>query len=221
MISLLHPSKGRPQQSFENAKEWIAKAGVDVQLVVSIDVSDPKRSLYEELYQDYMGFRSLDKFIIADNRSVVEATNKAAQASDGEILLYLSDDFKCFENWGGEIVSIMDLDKPQLLKVDDCLQPMDRDVLTIPIMNRKLYRELGYFWHPEYKSMFVDQSLYHTVNNMGALKMCPELKFEHQHYSVGKAIKDKTYQDSDANWDEGKALYAKHKAEGFPSYQKR
>ena len=216
LISLLHPSRGRATKSFENAKEWIAKAGVDVQLIVSIDESDPQRSLYEELYQEYMGFRSLDKFIISDNKSVVEATNKAAQASDGEILLYLSDDFKCFENWGGEVLSAMEMSKPQLIKVDDMLQQFGRDVLTIPIMNRKLYDALGYFWHPEYKSMFVDQDLFYTVMNMDAMKYCPEMKFEHQHYSVGKAIKDQTYQDSDANWDQGKVLYQSRKAQNFP-----
>lgn len=216
LISLIHPSRGRAKQSIQNAKEWISQAGVDVQLVVSVDESDPQRSLYEELYQDYMGFRSLDKFLINPNTCVVEATNLAAKASDGDILLYLSDDFACFENWGGEILSRMELDKPMLIKVDDMYQKFHVDVLTMPIMNRALYNELGYFWHPAYRSMFVDQDLYHTVNNMGALRLCPELKFEHRHHCAGLAINDETYKRSSANWDSGKALYHERKSKGFP-----
>ena len=216
MVSLIHPSRGRPRQSFNNAREWVAKAGVDVQLIVSVDQSDLTKMEYCELYQDYMQFRSLDSFLLNDNKSVVEASNVAARVSCGEILLYLSDDFKCFDNWGVEVESLMELDKPQLIKVDDMLQPFDRDVLTIPIMNRKLYESLGYFWFPEYKSMWVDCDLAHVVKKMGVLKLCPELKFEHKHYSVGKAIKDKTYQQSDSNWDHGLEVFNRRKALGFP-----
>lgn len=185
-------------------------------MIVSIDESDPQRSLYEELYQDYMAFRSLDKLLINPNTSVVEATNVAAKASDGDILIYLSDDFACFENWGGEVVSRMELNKPMLMKVDDMHQKFHVDVLTIPIMNRTLYNELGYFWHPAYKSMFVDQDLYHTVKNLDALMLCPELKFEHRHHCAGLAQNDETYKRSAANWDSGKELYRQRKQQNFP-----
>lgn len=215
LISLIHPSRGRAKQSIQNAKEWIAQAGVDVQLVVSIDESDPQRSLYEEYYQDYMAYRSLDKFLINPNTCVVEATNVAAKASDGDVLIYLSDDFKCFENWGGEVLSLMNLNEPRLLKADDMLQKFDAEVLTIPIMNRKLYEALGYFWHPGYRSMWCDCDLYHVAKNMGALRLRPELQFEHKHYSVGKAVKDLTYQASDANWNQGLSFYNERKTRGF------
>jgi hypothetical protein len=107
-------------------------------------------------------------------------------------------------------------DRPLLLKVDDCLQKFEVPVLTIPMMNRKLYEKLGYFWHPEYKSMFVDCDLFETVKKMGALKNAKHLKFEHQHVSVGKAPDDETYRNSAKNWEQGKALFAKRKAMGFP-----
>jgi len=40
MISLLHPSRGRPGKSWTNAQEWIEKAGCDVELILSLDTSD-------------------------------------------------------------------------------------------------------------------------------------------------------------------------------------
>lgn len=213
MISLLHPSRSRPTKSFHNSNEWIEKAGCDVELIVSVDDSDPSHDTYDHYYRD----RSDVKIIFNDNNSVVEATNHAAKKSTGDILLYLSDDFKCFDNWGLAVQKEFEgEDRPLLIKVDDMLQGFTVPVLTIPIMNRQLYERLGYFWNPEYKSMFVDEDLYWTAQKLGAMKMCPHLKFEHAHVCVGKAPDDETYRRSSANWEQGKAVFTRRKQEGFP-----
>jgi hypothetical protein len=208
-ISLVHPSRGRPDKSFNNAQTWLKEAGAPCELVVSLDHDDPKLSEYKSLYGGTV--------LVNPNRSVVDATNRAAVASRGDILLYLSDDFECYPDWGQDV--IMEFQKykgPTLIKVDDCLQPFGVAVLTIPIMNRALYERLGYFWHPAYKSMFVDEDLYWTCKNNGWLKKAPHLKFPHNHVSVGKADNDETYKRSAANWDQGKATFARRKAAGFP-----
>jgi hypothetical protein len=211
MISLLHPSRGRAEKSYQNAMEWISKAGCDVELIVSLDMDD-KWYNYTDIYHD----EELTSVIINYNSSVVEATNKAAEQAKGDILLYLSDDFKCFDNWGIAVENeIAKYKGPTLIKVDDCLQKFHVPVLTIPIMNRELYNKLGYFWHSGYKSMFVDEHLYWRAKKLNALQMAPHIKFEHQHVSVGKAENDETYRRSAANWEQGKALFAKHKAAGF------
>lgn len=211
-ISLLHPSRSRPQKAYDTANHWLDKAGVHCQYILSVDEDDPKLGEYKGLFIDMS---------INPNTCVVEAANHAAKAATGDILIYLSDDFKCPDNWGQLILEqFKDVTTPLLIKVDDGYQVFGKDVLTIPIMNRALYEKLGYFFHPEYRSMFVDQHLYHTVNNMGALRFCPHLLFPHEHYCNGKAKYDETYKRSNLNWDSGKALYAKHKAEGFPPYKK-
>lgn len=212
MISLLHPSRGRPEKSFQNAKEWIEKAGCDVELILSLDKSDGTNYQYAP---NYLGFT--DKILIEENDSVVQATNKAAAISKGDILLYLSDDFKCFDNWGLAVQKEFEgVSEPLLIKVDDCLQKFQVPVLTIPIMNRALYERLGYFWHSEYKSMFVDEDLYWTTYKMGAMKMCPLLKFPHEHPANGKAPDDEIYRRSAANWEQGKAVFKRRQAQGFP-----
>jgi hypothetical protein len=83
-------------------------------------------------------------------------------------------------------------------------------------MNRAMYELLGYFWNPEYKSMFVDEDLYWTARKINAVKMCPHLKFPHEHPSNGKAVTDETYQRSAANWNQGKAVFERRKKQGFP-----
>ena len=135
----------------------------------------------------------------------------------GDILVYLSDDFDCFDNWGVAIENeVKDFGTMWLLKVDDCLQKFEVPVLTIPIMSRGLYNRLGYFWYPEYRSMFCDEDLYWTCRKLGVIRNAPHLKFEHKHASVGKAPDDETYRRSAKNWDQGKELFNKRKGLGFP-----
>lgn len=211
VISLIHPSRGRSTKAKETAKKWIEQAGggIKIQHIFSLDLSDYDKDNY------YGGDNSI--ILINDNQSVVEATNKAAKIAMGDIFLYLSDDFDCFPHWGLSVLKEFEgEDRPLLLKVDDCLQHFSVPVLTIPIMNRKLYSQLGYFWHPEYKSMFVDEHLYWVCKKLNCMKLASHLKFEHKHVSVGKAQDDETYRRSSANWEQGKAVFARHKAEGFP-----
>lgn len=221
-ISLIHPSRGRPLKSKDTVHRWIDRAGAPIEVVISVDSSD-EWGRYQDAYNisfcggvckrnkiDYYG-------LINDNKSVVEATNVAAQHSTGDVLIYLSDDFDCPENWADDVIREFDgASGPRLIKVDDMLQPFHVPVLTIPIMNRSLYKRLGYFWYPEYKSMFVDEDLYWTAKKLDALKMCPHLKFEHQHVSVGKSQNDETYRNSAKNWDQGKSVFKRRKLAGFP-----
>ena len=205
-ISLIHPSRGRPELGSQTAKKWVSSAGVPVQHIFSLDSSDPTHGAYEWL----------DLCLINDNTCVVEATNVAAKEAIGDILIYLSDDFDCFPDWGKVIEKeVKDFSPLWLLKVDDCLQGFEVPVLTIPIMSKGLYQRLGYFWHPEYRSMFCDEHLFWVCRKLGVLRNAPHIKFEHKHASVGKAPNDETYIRSSKNWDQGKALFAKHKSQGF------
>lgn len=219
LISLLHPSRGRAEKSFRNYEQWIQKSGAqsEIEIIVSVDESDD----YLKYYRQYTPQRKIYKGIQVmtnNNTCVVEATNKAAAAAKGDILVYLSDDFKAPENWGQLVINeFKDATGPRLIKVDDCLQNFDVPVLTIPIMNRALYERLGYFWHPEYKSMHVDCDLYETVKRLGALKLCPHLKFPHEHVSIGKAPMDETYRRSSAHWDQGLEVFRRRQKLNFPA----
>jgi len=221
MISLIHPSRGRAQKSLINVQKWIAQAGCDVEVIVSLDNNDPSKDWYFKVYSQAWVLNPNDEprvaMLVSENDSVVQATNMAAKESRGDILVYLSDDFDCFPDWGISVKNEFNkYQGPTLIKVDDKLQRFDVAVLTIPIMNRACYDKLGYFFHPGYKSMFVDEHLYWRTRKLGFLQYAPHLKFEHRHVSVGKAQDDETYRRSAANWDQGKALFKQHQAAGFP-----
>jgi glycosyltransferase involved in cell wall biosynthesis len=224
IISLLHPSYGRPQKARETYEYWMSQASgnIEIEHILSIDFSDPLCEDYEMINtedgKEFKRFGANSRSIIDHNSCVVEATNQAAQACKGDILIYLSDDFKCPKDWDVLLLNEFAIagDGPWLLKVNDGLQKYDVTVLTIPIMNRELYNKLGYFWHPEYKSMHVDVDLFFTVQNIGALKHCRNLLFQHEHHSLGKCENDETYKRSEANWYQGLEVFNRRKALNFP-----
>jgi hypothetical protein len=184
-------------------------------------MDDPQSARYIELFS-HNGITSV---IANENDCVVQATNHAAKRATGDILIYLSDDFMAPNAWDLQILQALNKnfadetaikDGLWLLKVDDCLQKFDVPVLTIPIMSSALCKKLGYFWHPDFKSMFCDEHLFWICKNNGWLYLAPELQFTHEHCSVGKAVRDETYIRSERNWDSGKETFNKHKAAGFP-----
>lgn len=219
-ISLIHPSRGRANKAFEAYDNWIKKSSgnVEIEHLLSLDQDDN----FQE-YLDILIKRPFQKtyYLIEKNSCVVEAVNNIAKKATGDILIYLSDDFDCPENWDEKIMHrILRANKtcehPFLIKVDDCLQKYDVAVLTIPIMSKGLYNKLGYFWHPSYRSMFVDEDLYWTCKNNNWILDSAELKFPHLHPSNGKAENDETYKRSSANWNQGKEAFRLRKAFGFP-----
>lgn len=219
-IALLHPSRGRAKQAFEAKNNWLNKAygNHEIQHIFSIDSDDKEKSIYHDAWKNE-GCKST--IIEGNNTCVVEATNRVLEfvKKDTDILIYLSDDFKCPDNWDELIVDrIKDepSDSKWLLKVHDGLQKFHVDVLTIPIMSKSLADELGYFWHPRYRSMFVDQDLYWTVKLHFKMILAEDLLFEHHHYCNNKAELDETYQRSSNNWNHGKMVYAERKRAGFP-----
>lgn len=215
-ITLLHPSRGRAEKAKATLDFWIKNASgkIFVEHILSLDDDDPEIEKYKELFSNLKGSAG----IVGANTCVVEATNSAAEISKGDVLIYLSDDFKCPKDWDLLISKyfIKDSGVPQLLKVDDCLQKFNVPVLTIPIMNSALYKNLGYFWHPGYRSMFVDEDLFWVCKNNNWLTEAEELKFPHEHCTIGKAVRDETYIRSEKNWDSGKEFFALRKSQNFP-----
>lgn len=205
-ISLLHPSRGRPDKARATANRWIELAGKEVEHLVCVDFDDPTLPKYQLLFPYHFA---------SDAKSLVEATNNGAKHITGDIIIYLSDDFDCFDNWALEIEKYFKDGELVLLKVDDGLQKFHVPVLTIPIMSKALLNHLGYFFHPDFKSMHCDEHLYQRCMKLGVIKFSPQLKFQHNHVSNGKAPDDETYRRSAGNWNHGVMMMNKHRRLGF------
>lgn len=195
MITLVHPSRGRAELAYINFNNWINKSSGKhkIEHILSLDSDDKELPKYLERFS---------KVEINPNTCVVEAANKGAEKATGDILIYLSDDFDCPQNWDELIINRIAGKEKVMLRVNDLLQPMDNCVLTIPIMTKGLYKELGYLFHPEYKSMWVDCDLYFTTKPY--MIEAAELIFQHKHHAHGN---DETYRRSEQNWNQGVDIF--------------
>lgn len=206
MISLIHPSRGRPQQALSCFNNWLQKSKhKDFEYILGIDHDDTTNKIYYSLFE----YLSHDNAMIytGNNTSLVDCVNKLAKLSKGDIIIYLSDDFDCPMYWDELIIKASKGIEKFILKVDDGCQKFNAKVLTIPIMSRPLFNELGYFFYPEYRSMWCDVDLYYSTEKY--MFFLPDVRFQHNHWVNSKAIKDETYKRSEANFATGKQVFIK------------
>lgn len=208
MISLIHPSRGRPEQARKAYDEWLQNSAGDFEYFISIDTLDPKHAQYYQLFDE-------ECILLNNNRSIVDAVNVAAKQSTGDIIVVMSDDFGCPRNWDEWIeLEFKGVETPQLLHVHDTIQ---FEICTLPILNRQFYDRVGYVYYGQYFSMFADNDLTDVAKKLGAYVPAKHLTFEHRHYVNGKAKLDATYQreNSKEAWKIGEKVYKQRKLRNF------
>jgi len=205
MISLIHPSWGRPKQAYDAYTEWFSKSDGDFEYLISIDTTDPKHAQYYQYFPESC-------ILLNPNRSIVDAVNVGARHATGDILVVMSDDFGCPQGWDTEIIERC-YDNTAL-HVFDTIQ---KDIITLPIMTRQVYERLGFIYFNRYISMFADNDLTECVKRLGAYKQAFDLVFEHRHYVNGKSKMDATYEreNSPHAWKVGEKLFETRKRLNF------
>lgn len=205
LISLIHPSRGRAIQAYQQLKNWIDKSTglIPIEHILSIDTDDPQTADYLNLFDTSL--------IIQENTPngyVVGATNVAAKYAKGDILIYLSDDFDCPKSWDVLVEQRLRDKKLTALHVNDDYSNF-RNLFTIPIITRDLYDKWGFFWHHDFKSMFCDNFMWEQVKREGTILKAKDLVFRHHHHDLKRAEKDDTYTRSGAQYAEGRKVFNK------------
>lgn len=205
MISILHPSRSRPQQAKETSRKWLANAGCDIEYILSIDLDDRDLPEYEKLFGNSI-------ITIGANRSAVDAINRAARISTGNILLVLSDDFECSPMWGKQILDFTQGKKDWIMKTMDGTQGW---IITIPIMDRTYYDRFNYIYFSEYLHMFCDTEIT-AVADLLERKIESRIAFHHNHYSVkGGVPKDIINERANKTWAQGEKLFIERYKRNF------
>lgn len=194
-ISVIHASRQRPKQAFETLRKWLNRShNIGLEYIMSLDSTDPTLNEY----------RWLDgQVCINDNKTAIEAINIGAKAATGNILISVSDDTDCPDNWLVLLKAYLNGKSDFCAKVDDGLQPT---LVTMPIMDRIYYERYGYVYHPGYSHMFCDQELTAVAIMTGKYLKLP-LSFPHLHYSAGKSEFDAVYAKNNATWAQGESLF--------------
>jgi hypothetical protein len=205
MISLIHPSRSRPETARAKSIDWILKSGTtEIEYFCSVDSDDPKIETYKSLFQD-------KALLINENRSAIDAINIAAQKSYGDILIVMSDDFDCNFEWAKHLLWHTEHRTDWIAKTPDGIQKW---IITLPIMDRIYYNRFGYIYYPEYRHMFCDTEMT-CVADLLQRKITLDIPFKHNHYSTGATKKDSVSERADSTWGQGEALFIERARKNF------
>lgn len=207
-ISIIHPSRSRPLQANSTIKKWLgrAKNPENIEYILSADKSDKDLRRYKEV-----GLRNGIFVSINNNKTAIQAINKATKVSTANLIIQIADDFSCEENWDEKLLKALEGKEDYLVKTQDGIQPY---IITLPIMDRKYYNRFGYIYNPSYLHLWVDLELTDVGHILGKV-ITLDLMFEHLHYSKGKTKKDTLNVRNDKSWKQGEKLYNERKLINF------
>lgn len=193
-ITIIHPSRSRPQQALATQKKWLANADHPerIEYLFSLDLDDPLRKKYKA-----------PRILLNNNRSAIAAINYAAHFSTGDLLIVVSDDFDCPPHWDTRLLEALGGARDFLVKTQDGIQ---KTLITLPIMDRTYFERFHYIYHPDYLHMFSDQEMTAVGHLLGRV-FNVDMLFEHKHYSTGKSRRDAVNVKNNKSWDQGKRLF--------------
>jgi hypothetical protein len=178
-ISLLHATRGRVQQAAAARRKWLEKAANPdaIEHIFAIDADDVDSIQYLTLWRHR---------IVQGDGGPVRAWNAAAEASHGEILIQLSDDWEPPMHWDKIILERMgDTSKPAVLQISDGHR--EDDLMCMAILTRVRYLDQGYLFHPDFFSMYSDNWFSECAHRDGVVIDARDVVFEHLHPAFGKA----------------------------------
>ena len=201
--------------AFETAKKWLSSAQNinEIEYILSIDENELEKKEYNNNI-DYFNNKLLadSKIEVNNNNNAIEAINIAAKNSTGNIIIVISDDFDCFNDWDYHLIKNINGREDFLAKTSDGIQDW---LITLPIMDRKYYKRFGYVYYPEYHHMFSDTEMTEVGDLLGRVIDLKNLYFIHNHYTVGLMQKDYINEKNDLTWEQGKNLYTIRKQNKF------
>ncbi len=189
-ISLLHATRGRPEQAIACREQFLVAA------------SHPERveHLFAIDHDDAESLAALEKFshlTVQPAAGSVAAWNHAAEQCTGEILVQLSDDWEAPDGWDVAIVErLPDAHSEAVLAIHDACR--SDEILTMAILTRGRYLAQGHLFHPGYVSMMSDYEFTHRAYRDGIVVEARDLTFKHLHPSIDAADWDATYQRQNA-----------------------
>lgn len=211
-ISVIHPSRSRPDMAKKTAHKWLssAKDRGDIEYILSVDSTDPTLDRYD--FANELGLL----LHIGDNKTAIEAINSSARLAMGnfyppDLLIVVSDDFSCPYHWDEMLRERLHDKSDYLVKTIDGGQPW---IITLPIMDRVYYQRFGYVYHPNYLHLFCDTEFTHVGHMLGKVIEL-DIKFPHDHYTTGKMAKDAINVKNDATWSQGESVYLSRLYDNF------
>lgn len=221
------PTYSRPQKLINVLSLYVQNSSDNHYLFFNINAdsddlsmtdAEVKRQIQEILSEK----KNVDGRINYDeNTDKISAMNSHIEGLTFDVVVGTSDDMVPEQYWDDEIAKAMNEHFPNL---NGCIHFNDGstngELITLPIMGRRLYEELGYIYHPDYKSLYCDNELTDLLRGMDKEEYIDKVIISHQHWSIPGTINnndvDSAVQKTLFYSGRDKLIYELRKAAGFP-----
>lgn len=195
MISILLPSRGRPENISRLFDSIKATATGDWEMVVRLDEDDA---------QNYPRIKSLNiKYIVGPRDVLSKYWNECYEAAKGPFYMHCGDDiiFRT-PDWDTAVIAAFPEDKIAFVHGDD-MGGNGPNFGTHGFIHKKWAETVGYFVPPYFSSDYNDTWLNDVANQLQR-RFYVGIQTEHMHPAFGKGPMDQTHEER----------LARHRADG-------
>lgn len=195
MISLLVPSRGRPEQL---AAMWVtaletAHRPDDLELVARVDDDDPARDAYVE---PFLGMVTLAAIYSGPRMLLSECWNECHRHAHGDLFMHAADDIRFrTPGWDTAVHAAFDRWPDRIAFVHGRDGIHDQALGTHGFLSAEWVAAVGYFVPPLFSSDYNDTWLNEVADTIGRRVYLPEVYTEHLHPLVGKGAIDATHEE--------------------------
>jgi hypothetical protein len=213
--------------------DWISKAQTpeDIEIILAVDGNDIQSQAAAKTLEAALPGRLSQNRLLGDKRptfqwvcqesapfNCVKGWNLAASKATGKVLIQLTDDMVPPPQWDLKLKTLNPpdwMDRETVVHVEDGYV---HDIMVMAIITRARYERFGYFFYPDYESLFSDTELTETAYCDGVVLVAKHLLFEHRHPDCQKRARDAVdlVHASKERWRRGETLFNHRKAKGFP-----
>lgn len=206
IITVIHPSRGRPQQAKQFIAECFQKLSHIHKIHWCVSCDNDEKMEYQKEFDDFFKSMFPEVYLIFnDNKNHVQAVNIAMDnhckiiekyalgCSYSDMYIVTGEDWSFPLHWDKKLVDKVPMDKTKwVIAIKDGIQPK---MITLPIFSIYYYNEDKFVYHPDFESMYSDNLFSQLAYSRNVVIEARDLYFEHKHYTVKKSKLDKTYQE--------------------------
>ena len=181
------PTRNRPEKFKTVFSRYLTflSGRHDVRFILSMDEDDLTMN-NPEMHQ-WISTRAQNAQIecfYGNSKSKIEACNANLEGVDGDVLLLASDDMVPVQMGYDDIIfgafsqAFPDFDGA--IKFWDGLRPKEDPLMTLTVMGFPLYKQFGYIYNPEYKSLDCDNEQTQVCATLNKLRRCDLCIIQHQ-----------------------------------------
>ena len=222
-ILLKCPTRSRPQKVIATLSTYLRLAtGVDrIGVLLSCDEDDTsmRKNLVQEELHRLLAPTAWHRIAFGANTTKIQACNADMDAVDypWDIVVLVSDDMiPQVSGWDDILRSQMLARFPDTRGILWCNDGYQGEKLnTLTILGRQMYQEMGYLYHPDYKSLFCDNELTDRCRTdlKEACHYIPYCIIRHEHPGTGYSENhDLLYVRNQRFWAEDLHTYIRRKS---------